>query len=88
MEGPVYFADPPCIKKYPVVYGQANLVASILKETYKGTWIRISAAGENAIFVYGAPADQKEIAEQILTLRNRRQIRSRQRGQREAKGTS
>jgi hypothetical protein len=59
-------ADTSCLRKYQVVYGQAHLVAAILKEAYKNSRARISAAGENGILVWGSPSDQKEIAEQIL----------------------
>jgi hypothetical protein len=59
-------ADAPCLRKYQVVYGQAHLVAAILKEAYKKSPARISAAGENGILVWGSPSGQKEIAEQLL----------------------
>jgi hypothetical protein len=65
-EEPRIIACPGIFRKYPVVYGQANLVAEIMKEIYKGTRIRVSTVGEKAILVYGAADDQKRIAEEII----------------------
>jgi hypothetical protein len=62
---PLICADSPVIKKYQVVYGQADLVAAALREKYRGSGIQVTALGANAILVFGSASDHDEIARRI-----------------------
>jgi hypothetical protein len=62
---PLICVNSPVIKKYQVVYGQADLVAAALREKYRGSGIQVTALGANAILVFGSASDHDEIARRI-----------------------
>jgi hypothetical protein len=60
----------PEMKKYRVVFGQAELVAAALQD-FKGPRLTfVKAEGKDAVLVFGTPNDQREIAKYIEPYRN------------------
>lgn len=55
---------PRFLKSYSVANGDAKQVAAMLKDAFKGS--TITEAGNDTIIVWGTPADQVEIAKQIM----------------------
>jgi general secretion pathway protein D len=59
--------EPPMLKQYTVPTGNAETLASTLKEKYKAVpSVTITSAGTSTIIVYAYPDDQIEIAKLIL----------------------
>src|SRR5262249_7923568 len=54
----------PFLKIYPVPAGNAEALATLFKERYTNTPVRIQPGGTSSILVWAAPSDQLEIGKQ------------------------